>query len=154
MTLKTTPWDPTDYLRTEEERAAYLAACMDEAPEDPAFITHAIGVVARSRNMSQLARDTGLTREGLYKALSKDGNPSFGTVLKVVHALGYRLSVAREGKRAKPIASKRVATVGRAVDKQPVTKRATRGSKPLAHKRPPAKGATVKKVGVQSRQRD
>src|SRR3546814_15264254 len=77
MALKTTPYDSAEYLRTEEERAAYLAACMEEAPEDAAFITHALGVVARSRNMSQLARDTGLTREGLYKALSDSGNPSF-----------------------------------------------------------------------------
>src|SRR3546814_7775225 len=86
MALKTTPYDSAEYLRTEEERAAYLAACMEEAPEDAAFITHALGVVARSRNMSQLARDTGLTREGLYKALSDSGNPSFGTVLKVVRS--------------------------------------------------------------------
>lgn len=93
MALKTTPYDSAQYLRTEEERAAYLATCMEEAPEDAAFIAHALGVVARSRNMSQLARDTGLTREGLYKALSESGNPSFDTVLKVVHALGYRLTV-------------------------------------------------------------
>ena len=93
MPLKTTPYDSADYLRTEEDRAAYLAACMEEAPEDASFIAHALGIVARSRNMSQLARDTGLTREGLYKALSDSGNPSFDTVLKVVHALGYRLTM-------------------------------------------------------------
>ena len=118
MALKTSPYDSADYLRTEEERAAYLAACLDEAPNDAAFITHALGVVARSRNMSQLARDTGLTREGLYKALSDDGNPSFGTVLKVVNAMGYRLTLAREKpgartkatKRAAPIPGKRQAT--------------------------------------------
>lgn len=96
MALKTTPYDSAQYLRTEEERAAYLATCMEEAPEDAAFIAHALGVVARSRNMTQLARDTGLTREGLYKALSDSGNPSFGTVLKVVRALGYRLTVTPE----------------------------------------------------------
>lgn len=121
MAIKTTRWDSADYLRTEEERAAYLAACIDEAPEDPAFITHALGVVARSRKMSQLARDTGLTREGLYKALSEDGNPSFGTVLKVVHALGYKLSVEREDQRAKPVAS-RHATAKQAATKPAVTK--------------------------------
>src|SRR3546814_18601692 len=96
MALKTTPYDSAEYLRTEEERAAYLAACMEEAPEDAAFITHALGVVARSRNMSQLARDTGLTREGLYTALYDSGNPRFGTVLKVVHAFGHRLTVKPE----------------------------------------------------------
>lgn len=139
MTLKTTRWDSADYLHTEEDRAAYLAACIDEAPENPGFITHALGVVARSRNMSQLARDTGLTREGLYKALSEDGNPSFATVLKVVHALGYRLSVEREDKRAKPVASKQV-TTKQAATKQVATARA-------ADKRPTAKQAAVRKKG-------
>lgn len=100
MALKTTPWDSAEYLRTEEERAAYLAVCMDEAPDDAAFFTHALGVVARSRNMSQLSRDAGITREGLYKALSESGNPSFDTVLKVMRALGYRLTVVRDKKTA------------------------------------------------------
>lgn len=98
MTLKTTAWDSAEYLKTEADRTAYLQACLEEAPDDPAFIAHALDVVARARNMSQLARDTGLTREGLYKALSDEGNPSFGTVLKVVNALGYRLSVVRDKK--------------------------------------------------------
>lgn len=123
MTLKTTPWDSAEHLRTEEDRAAYLTACMDEAPEDAAFITHALGVVARSRNMSQLARDTGLTREGLYKALSESGNPSFGTVLKVVHAMGYRLSIAREKKSKRQTVAK-PAVAKRAVTKRAVAKRA------------------------------
>src|SRR3546814_20479523 len=91
MALKTTPYDSAAYLRTEEERAAYLAACMDEAPEDAAFITHAQRVVARSRNLSQLARDTGLTRDGLYKSLSDTVHPSFRHVLQLVHAVRYRL---------------------------------------------------------------
>ncbi len=95
MALKTTPWDSADYLKTEADRIAYLEACLEEAPDDPAFITQALGVVARSRNMSQLARDTGLTREGLYKALSEHGNPSFDTVLKVVGAMGYRLALSK-----------------------------------------------------------
>lgn len=118
MALKTTRWDSAEYLRTEEERAAYLDACMGEAPDDPAFIAHALGVVARSRNMSQLARDTGLTREGLYKALSKEGNPSFDTVLKVVNALGYRLALV-SGKKTvrvtKRIAAQRPAPESRDV---------------------------------------
>lgn len=102
MALKTTPWDSADYLKTDADRTAYLEACLEEAPDDPAFITQALGVVARSRNMSQLARDTGLTREGLYKALSDQGNPSFDTVLKVVRAMGYRLVLSkRKSVRAK-----------------------------------------------------
>lgn len=96
MTLRTSRWDSARHLATEEDRAAYLEACMEEAGDDAGFIAHALGVVARSRSMSQLARDTGLTREGLYKALSEDGNPSFNTVLKVVDALGYRFSLVRE----------------------------------------------------------
>ncbi|MFC3716498.1 addiction module antidote protein [Luteimonas soli] len=95
MALKTTPYDSARYLRTDEERAAYLATCMEEAPEDVAFLAHVVGVVARSR-MSQLARDAGLTREGLYKALSDSCNPSADSVLKVVHELGYRLTVTPE----------------------------------------------------------
>ena len=66
---------------------------MEEAGDDPIFIVHALGVVARAKNMSQLARDTGLTREGLYKALSPEGNPTFSTVAKVAKALGFRLTV-------------------------------------------------------------
>jgi probable addiction module antidote protein len=71
---------------------AYLQACLDGAPEDPALLAAAIGDIARARGMVQLAKDTGLTREGLYKALSKDGNPSLGTVLKVLKALGLKLT--------------------------------------------------------------
>ena len=112
MPLKTTPWDSADHLRTEEERASYLAAALEEAPGDAAFITNALGTVARSRNMSQLARDTGLTREGLYKALSPDGNPSFGTVLKVMHALGVQLTVSAKPTR-KPSARKQAKAVAK-----------------------------------------
>jgi probable addiction module antidote protein len=92
MALETTLWDSAEYLKTEEDIQEYLKACMEEGGDDPAFITHALGVVARARNMAQLARDTGLTREGLYKALSGSGNPSFATVLKVAKALGLQLS--------------------------------------------------------------
>ena len=102
--LKVTRLDAADYLRTKGERAAYLAAALDEVPDDPAFTTRALGTVARTRNMSELARDTGLTREGLYKALSDSGNPSFGTVLKVMHALGMRLTVVKKPARAKQVA--------------------------------------------------
>lgn len=107
MTLKTTPWDSAEYLKTEADMAEYLAACFEEAPDDPAFLVHALGVVARARNMSQLARDTGLTREGLYKAFSADGNPSFGTVLKVADAMGYQFALVGKAKKK---ATKRVRT--------------------------------------------
>jgi len=88
-------YDTADYLKTEEDVAAYLEAVMDEAGDDAALVAQALGAVARSRGMVQLAKDTGLTREGLYKALSADGNPSFGTVLKVMKALGLRLEPRR-----------------------------------------------------------
>lgn len=100
MELKTTPWDSAEYLKSEADMSAYLDACFEEAGHDPAFLTHALGVVARARNMSQLARDSGLTREGLYKALSSDGNPSFGTVLKVADAMGYRFALVRKPRKA------------------------------------------------------
>ncbi len=86
-------WDAADYLKSEGDMAAYLQACIEEAPEDPALIASALGDVARARGMVQLAKETGLTREGLYKALSKDGNPNFGTVLKVLHALGLKITL-------------------------------------------------------------
>ena len=93
MALATTPWDSAEHLKTEEDIRLYLGACLEEAGDDPAFIVHALGVVARARNMSKLARDAGLTREGLYKALSGDGNPTFATVAKVTKALGLKLTV-------------------------------------------------------------
>ncbi|BCF89243.1 MULTISPECIES: addiction module antidote protein [Paraburkholderia] len=88
---KTTAWDSAEHLRTEEEMAAYLDACLEEAGDDPRFIAHALGVIARARGMSQLARETGVKRESLYRALSGEGNPEFATIWKVVRALGIRL---------------------------------------------------------------
>lgn len=85
-------WDAADYLRTEADMAVYLRACVDEAPDDASLLTAAIGDIARARGMSQLARDTGLTREGLYQALSPTGNPNLDTVLKVLKALGLKLT--------------------------------------------------------------
>jgi probable addiction module antidote protein len=93
MAIKTTRWDSAEYLKTEEDMQLYLEACIEESGDDPSFIIHALGVIARAKNMSQLARDTGLTREGLYKALSPEGNPTFSTVSKVAKALGFKLSV-------------------------------------------------------------
>ena len=85
-------YDVVDYLKTEEDIAAYLDACMEEAGDDAAYIAAALGDIARARGMAQMAKDTGISREGLYKALSPDGNPSLATVLKVVKALGLKLS--------------------------------------------------------------
>lgn len=84
-------WDSAEHLKTDEDIAMYLDACFEEAGDDAAFIAKALGNVARAKGMSQLARDTGLGRESLYKALSGDGNPSFATILKVMHALGFKL---------------------------------------------------------------
>ncbi len=92
MGIKTTKWDSAEFLETEEDIELYLETCLEEAGDDPAFLVHALGVIARARNMSQLARDTGLTREGLYKAFSPDGNPTFQTVSKVANALGLKIS--------------------------------------------------------------
>ena len=86
---KTTAWDVTEHLETEEDMAAYLEAAFEEG--DPVLIAAALGDIARARGMSQIARDAGLGRESLYKALSKDGNPEFATILKVVSALGLKL---------------------------------------------------------------
>lgn len=86
MALKTTRWDSAEHLRTEEDIAAYLDAVLEE--NDPALVTHALGVIARAKGMSQIARETGLGRESLYKALSSEGHPEFATVLKVIKALG------------------------------------------------------------------
>lgn len=93
MSISTTKWDSAEYLKTDEDMRLYLEACIEEAGENPSLIVHALGVVARAKNMSQLTRDTGLTREGLYKALSPDGNPTFATVAKVSKALGFKLSI-------------------------------------------------------------
>jgi probable addiction module antidote protein len=98
MTLKLRKWDSVEYLKTEEDMALYLEACIEEAGDNAAFIAKALGTIARARGMSQLAKDTGLGRESLYKALSGDGNPSFATILKVTHALGFKLHVQGKGK--------------------------------------------------------
>lgn len=87
----TSPYDVAEHLRTPEDMAAYLDASIEEAEGDAAFIAKALGDIARAKGMSQVACDAGLSRESLYKALSGDRNPSLGTVLKVVGALGLKL---------------------------------------------------------------
>ncbi|QKM63574.1 putative addiction module antidote protein [Polynucleobacter antarcticus] len=84
----TTPYDVADHLRTPQEMAAYLEACIEESNGDPAFITKALGDIARAKGMTQVAKDAGLSRESLYKALSGDHSPGFDTILRVMHALG------------------------------------------------------------------
>jgi probable addiction module antidote protein len=91
---RTVAYDVAEQLRTPEEMAAYLDAWLEEAPEDAAGITRALGDIARAKGMSQVARDAGLSRESLYKALSETGNPSFATVLKVARALGVKFHAA------------------------------------------------------------
>ncbi len=88
---KTTPYDSAEYLETPEDMAAYLEACLEIADGDAAFIAKALGNIARAKGMSQVARDAGLSRESLYKALSGERSPEFGTILKVINALGLKL---------------------------------------------------------------
>lgn len=91
MKEKFSRWDVADYLSTEEDIAEYLNACIEEDPGDGSLIRAALGDIARAKGMMDLAKKTGLTREGLYKALSPRGNPSFSTILKVSRALGVDL---------------------------------------------------------------
>ncbi len=90
--LKTIPWDSGAYLRTDEDVADYLEAVFEDG--DPALVAHALGIVARAKGMTKIARAAGLGRESLYRALSRDGNPELATVLKVLRALGLKLKVA------------------------------------------------------------
>ena len=90
--IETSRWDVAEFLRTDRRIAAYLEAAFEDG--DPQVIAAALANVARARGMAQLARDAGLTREGLYKALGPNGNPSFATVLKIARALGLQMSLA------------------------------------------------------------
>jgi len=91
---KTKPWDPAEHLKTGEDIVAYLEAALED--DDPALVAAALGDIARAKGMTDIARETGLGRESLYKALSAEGNPEFSTVLKVVRALGLRLHATAE----------------------------------------------------------
>ncbi|OQW82283.1 MAG: putative addiction module antidote protein, partial [Proteobacteria bacterium ST_bin16] len=98
-------FDVAEHLRTPEEMAAYLEACFEEAGDDAAFIAQALGNIARAKGMSQIARNSGLSRESLYKALSGERNPSFDTILKVIHALGIKLHATAASASDQKIAS-------------------------------------------------
>ena len=93
----TTPWDPADDLRTDEDMAAYLEAALEEG--DPTLVAAALGDIARAKGMTQIAREAGLGRESLYKALSPAGNPEFATILKVIAALGLQLHATPAGEK-------------------------------------------------------
>ena len=93
MTEAFARWEVTEHLRTQEDARLYLEACAEEDPGDGSLIRAALNDIARSGNMSKLARDAGMSREGLYKALSEDGNPSFATVMRIAGALGMRLRI-------------------------------------------------------------
>lgn len=94
MSLKLRKWDSVEHLKSKEDIALYFDACLEEAGDDVAFIAKALGNIARAHGMTQLASDTGLGRESLYKALSEEGNPSFATIVKVTRALGLQLRVS------------------------------------------------------------
>ena len=93
MTETFTKWDPLNHLKTDDDFRLYLEACAEEDTGDGSLIRAALSDIARAGNFSALARDVGMTREGLYKALSEDGSPSFATIAKITHALGLRIRI-------------------------------------------------------------
>jgi probable addiction module antidote protein len=100
--IKLSKWDVVNHLKSDEDMALYFDAAMEEAGDDAAFIAKVLGDIARAKGMTQLAKDTGLGRESLYKALSGEGNPSFATILKVMSALGIKLHAQIDHKIAHP----------------------------------------------------
>lgn len=131
------PYDSANYLSCEEEIAAYVTSCSEE--NDPALMAHALGVVARARNMSELARKVGLTRAGLYRALSTGGNPSFATITSVANELGFNIAFHPVNRHEVPGKKHRE----RAVVKNPV--RAAASAPPAKRRRvaPPASKRSV-----------
>ena len=87
-------WDASEHLRTPEDARLYLEACAEEDPGDGSLIRAALNDIARAGNMSRLAHEIGMSREGLYKALSADGNPTFATVMRITRALGMQLRIS------------------------------------------------------------
>jgi probable addiction module antidote protein len=98
MATKTEPFDAAAYLKTDEDIAAYMTEAL--ATRDTAVIGRALGAIARARGMTRISRETGLSRESLYRALSAEGNPEFATVLRIIEALGLRLSAEPARKAA------------------------------------------------------
>ena len=91
--INVTPFDVADQLTTIDDGALFLEVAIEDSPQDPSALPHALGVIARSQNMSELARRVGMSRDGLYKALSADGNPTWSTIVKVTNALGLRFEL-------------------------------------------------------------
>lgn len=94
MKTKLKNFDVVDFLNTDEEMQEYLNAALEEG--DPKFLFIALGDIARAKNISQLSRETGISREGIYKALSGEGNPSFNTIFKIIQALGLQIQVSSQ----------------------------------------------------------
>lgn len=120
MAIKLYPFDAADYLRTPEDVEVYLQVALEE--NDPDFFQEALGTVARSKGMQAIARQSKTTRAGLYKALSAAGNPEFATVVRVVEALGYRLSIQRLAPKKRGAASR--AVTSKKASKQNVVRKA------------------------------
>jgi probable addiction module antidote protein len=93
MSEKYKRFDAADYLKDLDEVAVFLEVALEDSAEDPSAVPHALGIIARSQNMSELARRVGMSRDGLYKALSEEGNPTWSTILKVTNALGLRFEL-------------------------------------------------------------
>lgn len=98
--VKLSRWDSVEYLKTDADINEYLEAILAEGGDDPAHVVHALGVIARAKNMRQLARGSGISREWVYKPLSEEGNPTFSTVVKITKALGCKLSSKRQSSYA------------------------------------------------------
>ncbi len=94
MAEEYTCWDAADYIKAEDDARLYLEACFEEDPGDGSVVRAALNDIARARGMTQLAQEVGITREGLYKALGPEGNPSFATVLRITRALSMQIRVA------------------------------------------------------------
>ena len=93
MTETFTRWDAAEHVRTHDDARLYLQACAEDDPGDGSLIRAALNDIARSGNMSKLAKDVGMSREGLYKALSENGNPTFATIMRITRALGLQVRI-------------------------------------------------------------
>lgn len=93
MSEKYKRFDAADYLENLDDVATFLEVALEDSAEDPSALPQALGIIARSQNMSELARRVGMSRDGLYKALSDEGNPTWSTILKVTQALGLRFEL-------------------------------------------------------------
>ncbi len=120
--IKTRAWDTAEHLRSEEEIRLYIEAAQEEAPDDAAFMAVVLGDVARARNMTELARETGIARETLYKVTRGEGNPTLDTISKLAKALGFRLTLEP---LAKPVKKARTVKIAK--------KRAGKAPAPARH---------------------